>query len=94
VKHAGFESQSAAESIRRLTVLVSLQKGTLCREKTWGFGVVQRVDDFYGRVTIDFDSKRGHEMALSYAWREAGDSAVGPYPGTFASGSQGIAGTC
>ncbi|MFU8779398.1 MAG: GreA/GreB family elongation factor [Kiritimatiellia bacterium] len=67
IKNAGFENQPAAEAIRRLQVLALLHKGTLCREKTWGFGVVQRVDDFYGRVTIDFDSKRGHEMALSYA---------------------------
>lgn len=67
VKHAGFGEQSAAEAVRRLTVLAGLQKGVLCRENTWGFGVVQRVDDFYGRVTIDFASKRGHEMALAYA---------------------------
>ena len=67
VKNAGFSDQSAPEAVRRLQVLLSLQKGTMCREKTWGFGVVKRVDDFYGRVTIDFDSKRGHEMALSYA---------------------------
>ncbi len=67
VKNAGFSDQSASEAVRRLQVLLSLQKGTMCREKTWGFGVVKRVDDFYGRVTIDFDSKRGHEMALSYA---------------------------
>ncbi len=67
VKHAGFEDQPAAEAVRRLNVLLSLEKGTMCQEKTWGFGVVQRVDDFYGRVTIDFDAKRGHEMALSYA---------------------------
>ena len=67
VKHAGFTDQTAAEAIRRLGVLLALEKGTMCQEKTWGFGVVQRVDDFYGRVTIDFDTKRGHEMALSYA---------------------------
>lgn len=67
VKNAGFAEQSAEEAIRRLCVLVSLKKGTLCREDTWGFGVVQRVDDFYEKVTIDFETKPQHEMALSYA---------------------------
>jgi transcription elongation GreA/GreB family factor len=67
VKNAGFGDHPAAESIRRLRVLVSLEKGTLCQENTWGFGVVQRVDDFYEKVTIDFESKPRHEMALSYA---------------------------
>ncbi len=64
---SGFDALPPVEAVRRFRLLTSLQKGTLCREKTWGFGVVKRLDDFYKRVTIDFDTKRGHEMALSYA---------------------------
>jgi transcription elongation GreA/GreB family factor len=69
VKNAGFPEAgiSATEAVRRLLLLARLEKGVLCTDKTWGFGTVQRVDDFYARVTIDFDRKRGHEMALSYA---------------------------
>ena len=47
--------------------LYSLSDGTQCHEKTWGFGVVKRVDDFYEKVTVDFDGKRGHQMSFAYA---------------------------
>ncbi len=65
--HCRFDQLPASEAIRRFQLLTSLEKGTLCREKTWGFGVVRRLDDFYKRITIDFDTKRGHEMAFEYA---------------------------
>lgn len=69
MKNAGFSEPEipAAEAVRRLFLLARLEKGVLCTDKTWGFGTVQRVDDFYSRVTIDFDRKRGHEMSLAYA---------------------------
>ncbi len=68
VKNAGFGGNVLpAESVRRLGVLSRLAKGTLCHEKTWGFGTVKRVDDFYERVTIDFAGKPGHEMSMAYA---------------------------
>lgn len=68
-KNAGFSDPSvtAAEAVRRMDVLARLKDGVFCADKTWGFGVVRRVDDFYERVTIDFDRKRGHEMAMAYA---------------------------
>lgn len=68
-KNAGFADKgiTAAEAVRRMELLARLQKGVLCVDKTWGFGTVQRVDDFYARVTIDFERKRGHEMAMAYA---------------------------
>ncbi len=68
VKNVGFEGDVApSESLRRLEVLSKLEKGTLCYEKTWGFGAVKRVDDFYERVTIDFATKANHEMSMAYA---------------------------
>ena len=66
--HAGFgDGAPLPECFRRLRLLLALVPGVLCRDRTWGFGVVQKVDTFYGRVTIDFDAKRHHEMSLSYA---------------------------
>jgi transcription elongation GreA/GreB family factor len=68
VKNVGFEDNlPPQESLRRLGVLSQLAKGTLCHEKTWGFGVVKRVDDFYARVTIDFTGKPAHDMSMAYA---------------------------
>ena len=65
---AGFDSElPLPEKLRRLRTLLALVPGALCQEKTWGFGVVAGVDDFYGRATIHFDRKRGHEMTLAYA---------------------------
>ncbi|TAN37753.1 MAG: hypothetical protein EPN23_04345 [Verrucomicrobia bacterium] len=66
--HAGFDAPvPVAECFRRLNLLLTLKQGVLCLDKTWGFGVVQRADTFYGRVTIDFAKKRGHELSLAYA---------------------------
>jgi len=56
-----------AECVRRLAVLAGLEEGAFCIDKTWGFGVVQRVDDFYKKVAIDFTRKPGHEMSMAYA---------------------------
>jgi transcription elongation GreA/GreB family factor len=68
VKNVGFDGKlPPSESLRRLDVLARLKKGTLCHEKTWGFGTVKRVDDFYERVTIDFAGKPRHEMSMAYA---------------------------
>lgn len=64
----GFEKDVAAgESVRRFRTLSRIGEGILCYEKTWGFGVVRRMDHFQRRVEIDFDSKRGHQMSFAYA---------------------------
>ena len=55
------------ECLRRMTVLIALKPGVLCHDKTWGFGVIQRADDFYERVHVDFDKKSGHQMSFAYA---------------------------
>ena len=56
-----------AEFLRRLAVLSRLDPGVFCHDKTWGFGVVRAVDDFYKKVTIDFRGKLGHQMSFAYA---------------------------
>jgi transcription elongation GreA/GreB family factor len=68
LKHCGLsDGLPLAESLRRLDTLLRLQPGALCLDKTWGFGVVRRADDFYAKFTIDFDGKPVHEMAFGYA---------------------------
>jgi len=68
VKNVGFRDKTApSECIRRLKILSKLEKGTLCYEKTWGFGTVKRIDDFYERITINFVNRLGHDMSMAYA---------------------------
>ncbi|MCE9615950.1 MAG: hypothetical protein K8T26_16890 [Lentisphaerae bacterium] len=68
LESVGFDTNlSPIESLRRLGVLMGLKDGAFCMDKTWGFGVVQRVDDFYKKVTIDFSRKPGHVMTFAYA---------------------------
>jgi len=69
VKHAGFSMPqvSAAEALKRLAKLLQLKPGVSCNDKTWGFGIVQRVDEFYGKIIVDFKKKAAHQMTLAYA---------------------------
>lgn len=68
LKNVGFDAGTPLpECLRRLRLLLRLRPGTLCYDKTWGCGVVTDTDDFYQRVTIDFDNKSGHQMSLAYA---------------------------
>lgn len=68
VSHAGFDkSVPPVEAVRRLLLLLALKADVLCLEKTWGFGIVRKVDTFYARVEIDFEKKLAHQMSLAYA---------------------------
>lgn len=68
VDEAGFSRPGApAEAVRRLRMLLSLKEGVLVYDRTWGLGVVNRVDSFNKKVEIDFDRRVGHLMSLSYA---------------------------
>ena len=68
VRSCGFDDGVAvAECLRRLRLLLELAPGDYCCEKTWGFGVVSKVDEFYEKVTVDFSGKPGHKMSFSYA---------------------------
>lgn len=64
----GFDRDVALkECMRRLSVLIRFKPGLFCYSRTWGFGIVKRIDDFYQKVTIDFDKKPGHQMSFAYA---------------------------
>ncbi len=67
VDHAGLGRVTPAEAVRRLTTLTSLRDAAPCYDKTWGFGIVRRMDHFEKRVEIDFESKAGHRMTFAYA---------------------------
>jgi|APTNR8051073442_1049403.scaffolds.fasta_scaffold00558_17 transcription elongation GreA/GreB family factor len=68
IEEAGFDRGVApAEAVRRLRLLRNLRDGVLCYDRTWGLGVVLRVDGFYKRVEIDFERKLGHQLSLAYA---------------------------
>lgn len=68
VENCGFaDGLPPAECLRRLELLSSLDAGVMCYEKTWGFGLVKRVDEFYKKITIDFTKKAGHQMSFAYA---------------------------
>ena len=68
VKHCGLgNGLPLQECVRRLDLMKRLQPGALCLDKTWGFGIVKRVDEFYGKFTIDFDGRPGHAMTFGYA---------------------------
>lgn len=58
---------SPVAALRRLQILTQLAPDVLCYDKTWGFGVVKRVDGFYSKVLIDFAEKPNHEMSFEYA---------------------------
>ena len=68
IEESGFDKGVAAgEAVRRLRLLRNLREGVLCFDRTWGLGVVLRVDGFYKRVEIDFERKLGHQLSLGYA---------------------------
>lgn len=69
VESAGFGSVSVptAECMSRLRLLLHLKPGLLCAEKTWGFGIIRRIDGFYRKVSVDFESKKEHELSFEYA---------------------------
>lgn len=55
------------DAFDRLAYLRSLETGMLCYNETWGFGIIEDIDHFYGEIEIDFAKKGEHEMAFSYA---------------------------
>ncbi|MCL2103793.1 MAG: GreA/GreB family elongation factor [Kiritimatiellaeota bacterium] len=67
VDTAAFGEVPLEESFRRLDILLALVPGVLVIDANWGIGTVRRLDDFYKRVTIDFDGKPGHAMSFAAA---------------------------
>jgi transcription elongation GreA/GreB family factor len=65
---AGFGGDlPVSKCFERLAFLRSLKTGLLCYNETWGFGIIEDIDNFYAMLEIDFENKGEHEMAFSYA---------------------------
>ena len=62
-----FDSAPLDTSIARIGKLVSFKPGSLVLNKAWGLGEVKKIDDFYRRITVDFDTRRGHQFTYMAA---------------------------
>ena len=64
-----FEKLVAAGKLSRQHVepLVHLTQSGYCMHRSWGFGKITTVDTVFARFTIDFQTKAGHTMDLSFA---------------------------
>lgn len=63
----GLNSAIATAIVSRLSVLIALKPGMYVSSPSWGFGQIQSMDTFYGKVIIDFESKKNHAMSLAVA---------------------------
>ncbi len=63
----GLNTAIATAIVRRMQVLMALKPGVYVSSASWGFGQVQSIDTFYGKVIIDFEGKKGHAMSLTVA---------------------------
>lgn len=61
------KASSTQEAFFRLRHLRSMKKGMLCYNKTWGFGIIDRIDPFYQKIEVAFEKKGGHELSFAYA---------------------------
>jgi transcription elongation factor GreA len=64
-----FEKLAATGKIegKHVDALTQLVDGGCCSHRSWGFGKIKAVDTVFARFTIDFTSKAGHTMDLSFA---------------------------
>jgi len=64
-----FEKLASAGKLDRhhIEALVQLTNSGFCMHRSWGFGRIKTVDTVFARFTIDFQSKAGHTMDLSFA---------------------------
>ena len=55
------------ESLVQLEKLVGFAQGSLVLSKAWGLGTVKKLDYFYRRITVDFRTKKGHQLTYAAA---------------------------
>ena len=63
----GPQERNLPACFKRFENLRDLRDGSAVIDKAWGFGIVKRVDDFYGRVTIDFNGRPNHALTFATA---------------------------
>ena len=67
VDSVGFGVRPLTESLGRLERLMLYTPGTRVLNTTWGLGEIKRLDYFYRRITVDFKTRKGHQMTFDAA---------------------------
>ena len=67
IDSVGFGTRSLDEALARLERLMAFQPGRLVLNTTWGLGEIKRIDPFYRRITVDFTSRKGHQLTFDAA---------------------------
>ena len=67
VEAVGFGVRPLTDSIERLSKLLSLTPGTRVLNVAWGLGEVKRLDYFYRKITVDFKTRKGHQLMFDAA---------------------------
>ena len=67
IESVGFGVRPFADSVGRLGRLLLFQPGALVLNTAWGLGEIKRLDAFYRRVTVDFRTRRGHQLTFDAA---------------------------
>jgi transcription elongation GreA/GreB family factor len=55
------------EVVRRLSLLLTMKKDVLCWNRAFGIGVIQEVDSFGKKITIDFEKRPNHPISFKFA---------------------------
>ena len=67
IESVGFGVRPFKDSIARLVRLLSFQPGVFVLNSAWGLGEIKRLDAFYRRITVDFRTRRGHQLTFDAA---------------------------
>ena len=67
VESVGFGVRPLPESLGRLDMLMAFAPGTRVLNATWGLGEIKRLDYFYRKITVDFTSRKGHQLTFEAA---------------------------
>ena len=67
IDSVGFGVRPLNDSFARLERLMAFQPGRLVLNQTWGLGEIKRLDSFYRRVTVDFRTRKGHQLTFDAA---------------------------
>ena len=67
VESVGFGVRPLSDSIERLGKLLSLTPGVRVLNVAWGLGEVKRLDYFYRKITVDFRTRKGHQLTFDAA---------------------------
>ncbi|MCL1910552.1 MAG: hypothetical protein FWG05_06430, partial [Kiritimatiellaeota bacterium] len=67
IASAPFANERPLECLKHIESLIRLNPGVAVMSRAWGYGTVAKFDEFYKRVTVDFDVKPEHSMSFAFA---------------------------